>query len=98
MMILAGILRRTGFFQWLAIRSVKVAGGEPFRLLLVLSVVTAGLSAFLDNVTTVVLIAPVTIYIASVLRVSPVPFLIAPDPGQRTSAGRRRSSATRRTS
>ena len=41
MMILAGILRRTGFFQWLAIRSVKVAGGEPYRLLLVLSVVCA---------------------------------------------------------
>jgi Na+/H+ antiporter NhaD/arsenite permease-like protein len=77
MMIMAGILRRTGFFQWLAIRSVKVARGEPFRLLLVLSAVCAGLSAFLDNVTTVVLIAPVTIYVASVLRVSPVPFLIA---------------------
>ena len=77
MMIMAGILRRTGFFQWLAIRSVKVARGEPFRLLLVLSAVCAGLSAFLDNVTTVVLIAPVTIYVASVLRVSPMPFLIA---------------------
>ena len=77
MMILAGILRRTGFFQWMAIRSVKVAGGEPYRLLLVLSTVCAVLSAFLDNVTTVVLIAPVTIYIASVLRVSPLPFLIA---------------------
>ena len=67
MMIMAGILRRTGFFQWLAIRSVKVAGGEPFRLLLVLSAVCALLSAFLDNVTTVVLIAPVTLYIATVL-------------------------------
>ncbi len=77
MMALAGILRQTGFFQWLAIRSVKLAGGEPFRLLLVLSVVTAVLSAFLDNVTTVVLIAPVTLYIATVLRVSPLPFLIS---------------------
>jgi Na+/H+ antiporter NhaD/arsenite permease-like protein len=77
MMTMAAILRRTGFFQWLAIRSVKVAGGEPFRLLLVLSVVCAGLSAFLDNVTTVVLIAPVTLYIATVLRVSPIPFLIS---------------------
>jgi Na+/H+ antiporter NhaD/arsenite permease-like protein len=77
MMMLAGILRRTGFFQWLAIRSVKIAGGEPFRLLIVLSVVCAVLSAFLDNVTTVVLLAPVTLYIASVLRVSPVPFLIS---------------------
>jgi Na+/H+ antiporter NhaD/arsenite permease-like protein len=77
MMALAGVLRRTGFFQWVAIRSVKVAGGEPFRLLIVLSVVTALLSAFLDNVTTVVLIAPVTLYIATVLRVSPLPFLIS---------------------
>ena len=77
MMILAAILRQTGFFQWLAIRSVKVAGGDPYRLLIVLSVVSASLSAFLDNVTTVVLIAPVTLYIATVLRVSPVPFLIS---------------------
>jgi Na+/H+ antiporter NhaD/arsenite permease-like protein len=77
MMVMAGILRRTGFFQWVAIRSVKVAGGDPFRLLIVLSAVCAGLSAVLDNVTTVVLIAPVTIYIATVLRVSPVPFLIS---------------------
>jgi Na+/H+ antiporter NhaD/arsenite permease-like protein len=77
MMILAGILRRTGFFQWLAIRSVRIAGGEPYRLLIVLSVVSALISAFLDNVTTVVLLAPVTLYIAGVLRVSPVPFLIS---------------------
>ena len=77
MMILAAILRRTGFFQWLAILSVKVAGGDPFRLLIVLSVVSAVLSAFLDNVTTVVLIAPVTLYISTVLRVSPLPFLMS---------------------
>ncbi len=77
MMVLAGILRQTGFFQWIAIRAVKIAGGDPLRLLLVLSLISAVLSAFLDNVTTVVLIAPVTLYIASVLRVSPVPFLIS---------------------
>lgn len=77
MMILAAILRQTGLFQWIAIRSVKLAGGHPFRLLLVLSTVAAGLSALLDNVTTVVLIAPVTLYVASVLRVTPVPFLIS---------------------
>ena len=77
MMVLASILRRTGFFQWLAILSVKVAGGDPFRLLLVLCVVCAVLSAFLDNVTTVVLIAPVTLYISTVLRVSPLPFLMS---------------------
>jgi Na+/H+ antiporter NhaD/arsenite permease-like protein len=77
MMTLAAILRRTGFFQWLAIRAAKSAEGDPYRLLIVMSVVCAVLSAFLDNVTTVVLLAPVTLYIARVLRVSPVPFLIS---------------------
>jgi len=77
MMTMATILRRTGFFQWLAIRSAKFAGAEPYRLLVVLSVVCALLSAVLDNVTTVVLLAPVTLYLARVLRVSPVPFLIS---------------------
>jgi Na+/H+ antiporter NhaD/arsenite permease-like protein len=76
MMIIAGVLRRTGFFQWVAIRAVKVSGGEPYRLLITLGLVAAGVSAFLDNVTTVVLLAPVTLYIANVLRVSPLPFLI----------------------
>jgi Na+/H+ antiporter NhaD/arsenite permease-like protein len=77
MMILAGILRRTGFFQWLAIRSIKVANGHPFRLLIVLSILTAVLSAILDNVTTVVLVAPVTLSIASILGISPIPFLVS---------------------
>ena len=76
MMMLAGMLRRTGFFEWVAIRSVKLARGEPLRLLLILSVVCALLSAFLDNVTTVVLLAPITLYIAATLRISPLPFLI----------------------
>ncbi|MBF8289438.1 MAG: Na+/H+ antiporter NhaD type [Chloroflexi bacterium] len=77
MMVLAGILRRTGFFQWLAIRSIRISGGDPFRLLIVLSVITAALSSVLDNVTTVVLIAPVTLSIAAILRVSPMPFLVS---------------------
>jgi len=77
MMILAGILRRTGFFQWLAIRSIKISDAEPFRLLIVLSVISAVLSAVLDNVTTMVLIAPVTISIASILGINPVPLLVS---------------------
>jgi len=77
MMILAGILRRTGFFQWIAIRVIRLSGGEPVRLLVMLSIVTAVLSAFLDNVTTVVLVAPVTLYVASVLSLSAIPFLVA---------------------
>jgi Na+/H+ antiporter NhaD/arsenite permease-like protein len=77
MMLLAGVLRRTGFLQWMAIRSVKLVNGDPVRLLIALSLVSAVLSALLDNVTTVVLIAPVTVYIASVMRISPVPYLMA---------------------
>ena len=77
MMIMAGVLAGTGFFEMLAIRAVKVSGGRPFRLLMILALVTAVLSAFLDNVTTVVLLAPVTLSIAQMLRVSPYPFLLS---------------------
>ena len=77
MMVLAGVLARTGFFEWLAIRAVKLSRGEPFRLLVILALVTAVLSAFLDNVTTVVLLAPVTLTIARTLRISPYPFLVS---------------------
>ncbi|MDA8236984.1 MAG: ArsB/NhaD family transporter [Chloroflexi bacterium] len=77
MMIIAGVLRRTGVFGWLAVRTVRLARGEPLAILLLLAGVTAVLSAFLDNVTTIVLLAPVTLYIATTLRLSPVPFLVA---------------------
>ena len=77
MMIIAHITAETGIFQWLAIRAVKLADGRPTRLLIILSVVTAVASAFLDNVTTVVLIVPVTIYIAETLGIKPRPFLIS---------------------
>ncbi len=77
MMVLAQILGRTGFFQAVAIRAVKLGRGRPIPILVLLSVVSAGLSAVLPNVTTVVLLAPVTLYVANVLRVSPIPFLIS---------------------
>jgi Na+/H+ antiporter NhaD/arsenite permease-like protein len=77
MMVMAGTLARTGFFELVAIRAVKASAGEPFRLLLILALVTAVLSAFLDNVTTVVLLAPVTLSIAATLRISPYPFLVS---------------------
>ena len=77
MMVIASILASTGLFDWLAIRSVRLSRGEPLRLLLILSAVTAVLSAFLDNVTTVVLIAPITLSIARRLDVSPTPYLIS---------------------
>ena len=77
MMIIASILARTGFFEWLAIRSVVLSDGHPIRLLLILSLVTAVVSAFLDNVTTVVLMTPVTLSVARRLGISPAPYLIA---------------------
>ena len=77
MMVIASILGKTGFFEWLAIRSVRLSRGEPLRLLLILAGVTAVLSAFLDNVTTVVLMTPITLSVASRLGVSPMPYLIS---------------------
>ncbi len=76
MMILVAMLEPTGFFQYMAVMASKLSGGEPLRLLVLLGFVTSVLSMFLDNVTTVVLIAPVTILISEVLGVSPAPFLI----------------------
>jgi Na+/H+ antiporter NhaD/arsenite permease-like protein len=76
MMVMVGITKQTGAFQWLAIKSAKAARADPMRLLVMLSAVTALLSAFLDNVTTVLLIAPATMLIAEALSVSAVPFLI----------------------
>lgn len=77
MMIIADILRATGLFQWVAFQAVRFGKGDPFRVLIILSLITAIASAFLDNVTIVILIAPVTLFVASALRVNPVPFLIA---------------------
>ena len=77
MMVLAGALAQTGFFEYVAGHAIHLSRGEPFRLLIILSLVTAGLSALLDNVTTVVLLTPVTLSIARTLRVSPFPYLIS---------------------
>jgi Na+/H+ antiporter NhaD/arsenite permease-like protein len=77
MMIIASILGRTGIFQWLAVEAVRRAEGRPYRLLVLISILTAVASAFLDNVTTVVLMTPVTFFIAQRLGMSPVPFLIS---------------------
>lgn len=76
MMVLAGGLAQSGFFGYLAGHAIHFSRGELFRLLISLVLVTAGLSTFLDNVTTVVLLTPVTLSIARTLRVSPLPYLI----------------------
>jgi Na+/H+ antiporter NhaD/arsenite permease-like protein len=75
MMILVAIAKRSGMFQFLAVWSARVSRGHPWALLALLSVVTAFMSALLDNVTTVLLIAPVTLVITDQLKVPPYPFL-----------------------
>jgi Na+/H+ antiporter NhaD/arsenite permease-like protein len=77
MMIIANILGKTGLFQWLAVEAVRRAEGRPYRLLVLISLITAVASAFLDNVTTVVLMTPVTFFIAQRLGADPMPFLIS---------------------
>jgi|DewCreStandDraft_5_1066085.scaffolds.fasta_scaffold01269_22 Na+/H+ antiporter NhaD/arsenite permease-like protein len=77
MMVIAHELGRTGVFQWLAVRTAKVARGDPTLVLVLLCLITAVGSAFLDNVTTVVLMVPLTLFLARILSVEPVPFLIA---------------------
>jgi Na+/H+ antiporter NhaD/arsenite permease-like protein len=77
MMIIVAILNKTGLFEYLAIRSAQLGKARPGRILILLSLVTAFLSAFLDNVTTVILMVPVTFLIADALNVSPLPFLLA---------------------
>ncbi|MEW6751629.1 MAG: ArsB/NhaD family transporter [Candidatus Latescibacterota bacterium] len=76
MMVIINVMRPTGFFEYIAIRSAKLGRGEPVRILAIFAVVTAVLSALLDNVTTVLLLAPVTLFVAEALEVDPIPFLI----------------------
>lgn len=77
MMVIVSVLNKTGFFEYLAIKSAQLGKARPGRILILLSLVTAFLSAFLDNVTTVILMVPVTFLIADALGVSPLPFLLA---------------------
>ncbi|MGB3112433.1 MAG: ArsB/NhaD family transporter, partial [Candidatus Omnitrophota bacterium] len=76
MMTSVYILSRTGFFEWIAVSMAKLAKGDPRVIMIFLLGVTALLSAFLDNVTTIIMIVPVTILIMQLLEISPVPFVI----------------------
>jgi Na+/H+ antiporter NhaD/arsenite permease-like protein len=77
MMILVALLEPTGFIEYLAVLAARLSKGHPVRLLVLLGTVTTLLSMFLDNVTTVVLIAPVTILICEILGIPSSPYLIA---------------------
>ena len=77
MMLIVNITRRSGLFQYVAIWSAKKVDARPWGILLMMSVVTAVFSAFLDNVTTVLLTVPVTLLITDELKVKPYPYLFA---------------------
>lgn len=76
MMMIANVMAETGIFQWLAVKAVRVGRGNALAIMIIISLITALASAMLDNVTVVVLIAPVTLFIAATLGVNPLPFLI----------------------
>ena len=77
MMIIVSVLRQTGVFEYTAIWAAKRVNGSPLRIMILLALVTAVASALLDNVTTVLLIAPVTLLVCDRLAINPVPFLMA---------------------
>ncbi|MFE2757415.1 SLC13 family permease [Actinosynnema sp. NPDC059335] len=77
MMVIVGIVKQTGVFEYLAIWAAKKAKGKPYRLMVMLMAITAVASPFLDNVTTIMLVAPVTIVVCNRLRIAPQPYLIA---------------------
>jgi len=76
MMVIVNVTRRTGLFEWIAIRTARVARGRPIAILVGMTLTTGFLSALLDNVTTVLLVAPTVIVIYEALELDPVPFLV----------------------
>ncbi|GMH88688.1 hypothetical protein TL16_g11228, partial [Triparma laevis f. inornata] len=77
MMIIVNLISTTGLFEWVAIRALERSGGHMSKLMVLLCIATAVLSAFLDNVTTMLLLAPVTIELCKVIEMNPIPFLIS---------------------
>lgn len=77
MMVIVGIVKQTGIFDYLAIWAAKRSKGDPYRLMVMLMVITAVASPFLDNVTTIMLVAPVTVVVCDRLRIPAQPYLIA---------------------
>lgn len=74
MMLFVAVVRQSGLFEFLAIKTAKIAKGDPWRIMLLFALLTAVLSAFLDNVTTVLLIGPMTLTICEILEIDPIPF------------------------
>ncbi len=77
MMIIVNTARKSGLFEYIAIKTAKIAKGSPIKILLLFSFVTALVSSFLDNVTTVLLLTPMLLYVTRLMELDPVPFLLA---------------------
>jgi Na+/H+ antiporter NhaD/arsenite permease-like protein len=77
MMIIVAILGETGVFEYLGVRMSKASKGDMWRLMVMFCIFTATISMFIDNVTTVLLIVPITISIFKTLKISPIPFILA---------------------
>ena len=76
MMIVVAIVRRSGMFEYIAVRAAKAVHGDPWKIMVAFTLITAVLSAILDNVTTVLLVGPMSIANARMLKIDPVPFLM----------------------
>lgn len=76
MMLFVAVVKESGLFEYMAIKAAKFAKGDPWRIMMAFMIITAVFSAFLDNVTTVLLVGPMTITICQILRTNPVPFLM----------------------
>jgi Na+/H+ antiporter NhaD/arsenite permease-like protein len=76
MMLFVAVVKNSGLFEYLAVKSAKIAKGNPWRMMVIFVIITAVLSALLDNVTTVLLVGPMTIAICKEMELNPVPFLL----------------------
>lgn len=77
MMLFVSVVRQSGLFEYLAIKCAKIASGDPWRIMMLFVVLTAVLSAFLDNVTTVLLVGPMTLTLCKLLDINPIPYFMA---------------------
>ncbi len=76
MMMFVAVVKNSGIFEYLAVKAARIAKGNPWRIMVYFMIITAVLSAFLDNVTTVLLIGPMTFSICKTLELNPIPFLM----------------------
>ncbi len=77
MMLFCGVVERSGLFEYLALKSAKIAKGRPWEIMVIFAIITAVLSAFLNNVTCVLLVGPMTLTICKILKLNPIPFFMA---------------------